>query len=249
MFLDQRTGMSYGFFARQLPMTVRPAQELATLNGKLGSLDWDNASVQFVEDRQYVCIRLNGHAYVVEVPEVWVMSTRSGCKKTNINPRRDLVRMGLSRGRVIFETPAGITSSDDCKPSYDTITILAHALGNALIASILMTIDPKSEFPSILRDKGITLSHWHDYPQRNDIPDGYYMHGTKNPPVSCSTPQSALYSLLGKFTALKQSLDAGTPYLGDVHIEPHHGTNMVGCLSLYDVAIWNYEVTKGVEYA
>jgi hypothetical protein len=68
------------------------------------------------------------------------------------------------------------------------------------------------------------------------VPKGYVVHGKENPPVSCSTPQSAAYSLLGKLDALELSLETGIDYLGDIHIEPGHGTNIVGTRSLTGMA-------------
>jgi hypothetical protein len=80
------------------------------------------------------------------------------------------------------------------------------------------------------------MTHWHHYPDDTVIPEGYVMHGRKNPPVSCSTPQSAAYSLMGKLVALESAMMEKREYLGDVHIEPGHGTNMVGTLSLAETA-------------
>ncbi|NTU98160.1 MAG: hypothetical protein HGA62_10160, partial [Chlorobiaceae bacterium] len=57
-------------------------------------------------------------------------------------------------------------------------------------------------------------------------------HGNMNPPVSCSTPQSAVFSITGKIDALENAIEQGKEYRGDVHIEPNHGTNIVGMLSL-----------------
>ncbi|MCG8345205.1 MAG: hypothetical protein MI685_08635, partial [Chlorobiales bacterium] len=68
------------------------------------------------------------------------------------------------------------------------------------------------------------------------VPEGYFTHGSQNPPVSCSTPQSAAYSILGKIEALEQALREDRDYQGDIHIEPNHGTNIVGLLSLADTA-------------
>ncbi len=239
MYLDNRTGMSYGFFARQLPLNIQPAYRLADLNSAFEAHDWEAAPVHEVEGTLYVHLSVNDTPYLAEVPDVWVLSTRSGCSKTNPDPHRDLVRMGLVGGKVVLETPNGIDTAADCKPSYDTITIMAHALGNALVASVLKALNPNDAFALQLGTQGLTLSHWHGYPNASDLPTGYYMHGAENPSVSCSTTQSAVYSLLGKFEALAQSLATNQPYLGDVHIEPHHGTNMVGCLSLTEVATWN----------
>jgi hypothetical protein len=220
-YLDQRSGMSYGFFARQLPVNVQPARIAAS----------DDAGLR---------VRLHEKSFFVPVPHISVITTRSGCKKHHLDPKKDLVEIGLiqrqGKGRAYIKTPAGLSPDAVAKPSFDTLTILAHALGNALTASILMTIRPGSSFPFHLARRGASITHWHDYPDIEQVPEGYFLHGELNPPVACSTPQSAVYSLLGKIAALEQALETGTEYRGDVHVEPNHGTNIVGMLSLAETA-------------
>ena len=219
-YLDQRSGMSYGFFARQLPVAVQPA----LLNEATGHLH----------------IRLQKRDFFVPVPKVSVITTRSGCRKHQLDPKKDLVEIGIvqreGKGRAWLKTPAGMSPDDVAKPSFDTLTILAHALGNALMASILMTLKPDASFPFHLARSGASITHWHDYLHLEQLPDGYYLHGAENPPVACSTPQSAAYSLLGKIAVLEQALENGLEYRGDVHVEPNHGTNIVGMLSLAETA-------------
>ena len=170
------------------------------------------------------------------------MSSRQdqGAKKNSLDPKKDLVEIGLiqgkNRGRIYLKTPEGCLSDNSAKPSFDTLTILAHALGNALTASILMRIRPEAGFPLHLSRYGASITHWHDYPQSEQLPEGYFLHGQENPPVSCSTPQSAAYSLRGKIEALEKALENDTEYRGDVHVEPNHGTNIVGMLSLAETA-------------
>jgi len=177
-----------------------------------------------------------GKTFLVPVPEVSVITTRSGCRKHHLDPQHDLVEIGISGGRAWLKTPAGVSPSGGAKPSFDTLTILAHALGNAITASILMRLRPDELFPAHLGRYGASMTHWHDYPDMEMLPEGYYLHGAENPPVSCSTPQSAAYSLLGKIEALEQALEKGAEYRGDVHIEPNHGTNIVGLLTLAETA-------------
>ncbi len=219
-YLDQRSGMSYGFFARQLSVAVQPASYSAGAG--------------------LLTVHMQGRDFFVSVPQISVITTRSGCRKNHLDPKGDLVEIGLSqrdgRGRAWLKTPQGLSPESVAKPSFDTLTILAHALGNALTASILMTLKPEALFPGHLALFGASMTHWHDYPESGQLPGGYYLHGEQNPPVACSTPQSAAYSLLGKIAALEQALEQGTEYRGDVHIEPNHGTNIVGMLSLAETA-------------
>ncbi len=227
-YLDRRSGMSYGFFARQLPCDAPPAIPLR------GEPETEPFLCR--DGRYYVPVRFRGEWFLVEPVPVTVIATRSGCRKTRIDPETDLVALCLDRGRITLITPGNLPEGTISRPSFDTLTILSHALGNAFIAALLKTLEPAARFPGALALSGASMTHWHGYPDRAIIPEGYFLHGLDNPPVSCSTPQSAAYSLLGKIEALEQALGEGRRYRGDVHIEPNHGTNIVGLLSLEQTA-------------
>ena len=173
-------------------------------------------------------LRLMSKQYLIRVPQVSVICTRSGCEKTQLNPDRDLLKLSLIDGRIIVSAPKGTGPYTDSQPSFDTLTILAHAVGNAIVASILERLKPSSTFYTMLRRKGLALAHWHGFLYSSELPDAYHLHGVANPPVSCSTPQAAIFALSGKLAAVRRSLEAGVDYLGDVHIEPSHGTNITG---------------------
>jgi len=235
-YLDQRSGMSYGFFARQLPCAVPasfPAQEAGLPTESLEK----GAEPSFcIDGRTFVPVKVLDEWHLVEPVPVTVVATRSGCRKTRIDPSADLVALRLENGRVTLMTPEGLPESTVSRPSFDTLTMLSHALGNSLIASIMKTLRPSWRFAGSLADNGASMTHWHALPDRDILPDGYFLHGLDNPPVSCSTPQSAAYSLLGKIDALEQALRENREYRGDIHIEPNHGTNIVGLLSLEETA-------------
>jgi hypothetical protein len=239
-YLDQRTGMSYGFLLRQLPAAVRPAlpreDAPAAVREALAS-----SQLARVDGTAWAAVTLQDQDWAIEVPDVWVVSTRSGCKKTEVDPARDLVRMGLEGGRIVLETPAG-TPPGSARPSYDTLVMLTHAVGNVLVASLQRAISPQSApLADALAGDGPTASHWHGYVAAGTAPAGFASHGADNPPVSCSTPQSAVYALAGKLAAYEASLGARAPFAGDVHVEPHHGTNLVGVVSLVEAARWASE--------
>jgi len=227
-YLSWRTGMSYGFLARQLPVLIEPAFEFCDAPSLFRRLDWADNDFQEIDNHTYVALRLKDKRFIVKIPVVSVLCTRSGCDKNRLDCAKDIVQLTLVKGKVIFGTSKGSADRDDCQPSFDTTTILAHALGNAIVASILRKLKPSSKFSYTLSRKGLALAHWHGFLHPTELPMGYYFHGQSNPPVSCSTPQSAVYSLSGKLTALEQSLEDGVEYLGDVHEEPSHGTNMTG---------------------
>jgi hypothetical protein len=236
-YLDHRSGMSYGFLARQ--PAGRPGSVLSLQNARdfLGEGDWQSRGVAATEDALYVTISIGDEPLVLRIPDVWMLTTRSGCDKSNINAKRDIVLMGLSRGRVIFATPQGVNHGIDCKPSYDTLTILSHALGNALIADIQETLTPAAQFAAQFRTGGMALAHWHGTLDEAGLPVGYFLHGDLNPPVSCSTFQAAIYALGGKLKAFAGSLRKGSTFMGDVHLERHHGVNVTGP-SLTALAEW-----------
>ena len=236
-FLDNRTGMSYGFLARQLPMQVKPAIPRLAAGSEFQSANWKEHPVQTINGDQYGSVFVGQEQWFVPISDVWVIGTRSGCDKTRIEPLRDIVRLGLNNGELVFDIPVGVATSD-CRPSYDTHAIIAHAAGNAIVASILKALDRNPVFAEVLSDSGLSLSHWHGFVHENEAPGGYYRHGKTNPPVSCSTPQSAIYSLIGKLKALDQCLREGGEFRGDIHVEPHHGTNISGCMSLTETAGW-----------
>jgi len=157
--------------------------------------------------------------------------------------------MSLLGGKIILDTTPGVRAND-ARPSYDTLTILAHAIGNAIGASVLSTTESTSVFTDTLRREGFSILHWHGYPLQNDSPLGYAVYGYDNPPVSCSTPQSAIFAILGKLSAIDSAISQNKSYRGDLHIEPHHGTNLIGVFSLAQAAQWVDEhsvVRKPVE--
>jgi hypothetical protein len=89
----------------------------------------------------------------------------------------------------------------------------------------------------MVRESGTALAHWHGTVDPRALPAGYIVHGEHNPPVSCSTFQSAIYALTGKLAALDRCLLEGIEFTGDVHVEPFHGVNVTG-RSLHELAEW-----------
>lgn len=225
-YLDHRTGMSYGFLARQLPTAAPPALRLDEAACLLGAREVTAGPILHIEGRRWVRLDLMGERLIVPVPDVRVLTTRSGCDKSRLDLRRDLVVLGLSEGRAFLETPPG--AGADFKPSYDTRTILANAAANAITASALARLAPGAPWVEAITGHGAAQAHWHGLLDQDGLPDGYVVHGAENPPVSCSTAQSALFALRGKLEALDRTLTRGLPLLGDVHVEPYHGVNVTG---------------------
>ncbi len=158
------------------------------------------------------------------------MTLRSGSDKTKFNEKTDLLKIGIKNGQMLAELPDGLSIGSDYRPSFDTKVILAHAVGNAIIATVLAHFNPQNQYSMMLSKNGISISHWHGYFNDELLPEGIESYGSINPHVSCSSPQSAIYALEGKFEYLTkkiQSMNWLEQYRGDIHIEPHHGINVV----------------------
>ena len=228
-YLDNRSGMSYGFLARQIaaPPVATMSHNEAIQKFGAEQLKKNPEAIQGAE-ATWIAIHVAETPVYVRIPDAWVLTTRSGCDKSNIDPHRDLVLLGLLRGKVVFATPRGVSPGVDCKPSYDTLTILSHAVGNALIASLQQRLQPAAPFATTFAQAGLALAHWHGYLHHATLPPGYVVYGENNPPVSCSTLQAAILALRGKVDAFAGKVVAGEPYAGDAHVEPHHGVNQTG---------------------
>lgn len=225
LHLDHRNGMSFGFLAHQLPSKISELKRVP-----------DDTADFFIKDNiPHISFLLNNERYEMEVPDVWVLTQKSGSDKTNVNPEDDLIKIGLSNGKMIIQTQDGKGIDSTYKASFDTKVILAHALGNSIIASILSLINKENNFVKRFETKGISLSHWHGYIRPDLVPKGFFVHGINNPHVACSSPQSAMYAISGKLESFLKSLKLNEEYYGDIHIEPQHGVN-VNFFSLEDLA-------------
>ncbi len=225
-YLDKRSGMSYGFLSRQPALRVVPALSGDEASRLSCAESLNETGIGFADGAMFVRLTLRGKAYTAQLRDIAVLATRSGCDKSHVNGHRDLVLLGIRNGVISLQTPKGLEKAIDSRPSYDTLTILAHAIANSIIASVLKRIDPSSLFLRTFEQSGVALAHWHGTIDRSIIPAGYVLFGEDNPPVSCSTHQAALYTLMGKLGAFGKGVARGEQYHGDVHIEPHHGINV-----------------------
>jgi len=225
LFLDKRTGISFGFLARQVPLKLPKMikyKEFKSLNKK-----FENKGYLMYRNNLYILLNFNDY-YVSEVPKVWVYMSRSGAEKTKLRADKDIIRVGLKGTNLFMEVPDNILlQKDDFKPSFDTRLILSHCVGNAIIGVILKSIsNNKAYFPTILEKQGLALCHWHGNIKEEFIPRGWGLHGKNNPPVLCSSPHSAVLALSGKLNSFENLVRRRVEYFGDVQIEPHHGINM-----------------------
>jgi hypothetical protein len=220
-YLDRRSGMSYGFLARQRAVPPLRVLRNAEADAYFGGRGWRSEGVVMEERRTWVVLHLPSGEAAVEVPPVQVLMTRSGCDKAHLDGHRDLMLATLSNGAIAFRTPGG---GLDYRPSYDTRTIMAHALGNALAAGLLQ--HTKSSFREALHAGGMALAHWHGEIDPALLHPDVVLYGEENPPVSCSTHQAAVFALRGKLEAVCRCLETGKTFVADVHVEPCHGINV-----------------------
>ncbi len=240
MHLDNRSGMSFGFFAKQMPTQLESLIDIESEDIRhLGlavnaSKNPDNDFFYDKNNDLWTLLEIGigneniqKKRLIIKIPEIWVMTIRSGADKTNINPSRDLLKLGLKNGKMLIEVPRGLRMDSTYKPSFDTKVILAHAVGNAINASIAKHLGQNQSFVETIEKKGMAMSHWHGYFNHSHIPAGIFEYGRENPHVACSSPQSAIYALEGKLVNFEvHALQNKEEYLGDIHVEPHHGSNI-----------------------
>lgn len=236
--LDHRNGMSYGFLARQLPTPLPKLIPLEEFKKEHPGIDLSTKDYALIDTRLYVIVEVTpGRKVCIRVPTISVLSQRSGSDKTKLEPKKDLLILGLKDGKLHMQAPKGLTGLKHYRPSFDTRVILAHAVGNALVATILKDKDPHNIFAKQIEQRGCAIVHWHGYMAENVLPEGWHTHGHNRPHVACSSPQSAMYALAGKLEAFHRAVTSDALYMGDAHIEPHHGTNL-NFPTLVDTAIF-----------
>ncbi|MGH7885559.1 MAG: hypothetical protein ACRENO_07685, partial [Thermodesulfobacteriota bacterium] len=214
--LDGRTGVSYGFIA----FVEAPKYEGEKY---IDEQVWNSLKVVETFNDGAVRIDENGRWYVKtvikdeniyqQVPDIRIVTSRSGCDKTNLNPKSDILRIGLLKGQLHLEIPKGIDlKRKDIRPSFDTFVILAQALSASLYA------------PDLIKN-GMPILHFHGYPDPNWFADKEYYAGADNPSLPCGTVEAALlnYSAIYE-TANNNGCDLKLLCL----VESDHGVNILG---------------------
>ena len=225
--LDGRSGMSYGFLARQLPTQLSPLIPFATAQRQHPNLSLDKDFFFSTNGLLYIIVELPDGKYCLHVPDVSIMSQKSGSNKTHINPKTDLVCLSLKDGVMYLQGPRGLKLPHDYRTSFDTGVIFAHAVGNAIIASIMRHMDSQHSYVQQIEHAGAAFMHWHGYLDKTLLPQDWSIYGIANPNVSCSSPQASLYAIQGKLEHFSHTVSKQPTHSVDVHIEPHHGTNLI----------------------
>ena len=214
--LDGRTGVSYGFIALAEPPGYdgdkyidenmwNSLQEIPSYNP-----DEVRAASN---DRWYVKTLLGDGTVYQQLPDIWIVTSRSGCDKTNLNPNSDIVRIGLVKGKLHLEIPRGVDlGRKDIRPSFDTYVILSQALSSALYA------------PSLI-EKEMSILHFHGYPDPCWFGVSEHHAGARNPSLPCGTVEAALLNYSAVYeTATKNGSDIKLLCL----VESDHGVNVLG---------------------
>ncbi|NEQ43495.1 MAG: non-ribosomal peptide synthase [Leptolyngbya sp. SIOISBB] len=210
-----RTGVSYGFVAYAEPPQyvgdLEVSESTWTTLKSVAGFDADELR-QNSAGRWYLRLRsLTGWKYQ-QVPDIWLVSSRSGSNKTKLHLATDIVRLGLT-GNLQLQLPEGVDPNvTDVKPSYDLYVMVSLALGAALFA-------PK------LIEKGMPMVHFHGYPAKEWFAaDREYCAGVENPSVPCGTYESGAFNFLSIQRLVEQH---GSDIRLASLVEPDHGTNVV----------------------
>jgi hypothetical protein len=215
VLVNGRTGVSYGFLAY-----AEPPQYVGKL--EITETEWDG--LQPVEgfspselrqneaERWYIkTLAEAGHACFKQIPDIWLVSSRSGSNKTNLSLDRDITRIGLKKG-LLLQIPQGVNLERiDIKPSYDIYVMLAIALSTALY------------LPELI-ERGCPIVHFHGYPSSQWFKPNEYCTGTSNPSVPCGTYEAGVLNYLGIQRLAQQHRNK----INLISlIEPDHGTNII----------------------
>jgi hypothetical protein len=214
--LEGRTGVSYGFIAiAEAPIYEGPpavTKEVWDTFSNVAGLDDDNVK-ESKEGRWYLKTHIGGKENYQQVPDIWIVTSRSGSNKTNLDPETDVVRIGLIKGKLYLETPRGVDlHRRDIRPSFDTYVILAQAMAAALY------------MPKLIKD-GLPILHFHGYPNPNWFGKREYFAGAKNPSLPCGTVEAALLN----FSAIYELANRNGESINMLClVESDHGVNILG---------------------
>jgi desulfoferrodoxin (superoxide reductase-like protein) len=214
VIVNGRTGVSYGFVAYAEPPRYIGAIEI-TANEWGNLLDIEGFSSNEIrqnqQGRRYIKTLISGEYVFKQIPDIWLVSSRSGSNKTDLNLETDVIRIGLSNKLHLQLPPESQSSKTDIKPSYDIYVMLAISLAAALYT------------PELIKE-GMPMVHFHGYPAFDWFQDNEYCVGVHNPSVPCGTYESGVLNFLGIASLANKKLE--NLQLISL-VEPDHGTNFV----------------------
>jgi TubC N-terminal docking domain len=214
VIVNGRTGVSYGFIAYAEPphyigeieITENEWESLHPVQGfSIHEVRQNNIG------RRYLKTQVRGEYKFKQIPDIWILSARSGSNKTNLSLESDLLRIGLT-DRLLLQLPEKVNpQTADIKPSYDVYVMLALAMSAALYA------------PSLIKN-GMPMAHFHGYPAIEWFKQHEYYAGVENPSVPCGTYESGVFNFLSIYNLVNQY---GENIALASLIEPDHGTNII----------------------
>jgi hypothetical protein len=210
-----RTGVSYGFVAYAEPPRFLGSPEVSATEWQTLTPVEGFSSEELRQNplgRWYLKTKIGQRDVFKQIPDIWLVSSRSGSNKTDLRLETDVLRIGL-QGKLMLQLPQGIDPAvADIKPSYDLYVMVALALAAALYA-------PK------LIENGMPIVHFHGYPsiQWFKAQQEYYA-GVHNPSVPCGTYESGVFNFLGVHDLVNQH---GDNFALACLVEPDHGANII----------------------
>lgn len=217
--LDGRTGVSYGFIAlAEPPQYIGERLVSAEQWSQMKQVErFSDGNVR--EDsngRWHIKTVIGDTVYYQQIPDIWIVTSRSGCDKTNLNPYTDIVRIGLLNGKLHLQVPGGIDlDRRDIRPSFDTYVILAQAMSAALYTPELV-------------ENGMPILHFHGYPDPNWFRQDEYHSGENNPSLPCGTVEAAILNFSAVYDIANQIGNNGTEKKLLCLVESDHGVNILG---------------------
>ena len=210
--VNGRTGVSYGFIAYiEAPQYIGKREISEAEWEKLLPVEGFSQDEVRRNDmgRRYLKAQIGEKLVFQQIPDLWLVSSRSGSNKTNLSLEQDVIRIGLT-DKLVLQLPQGVDSQKvDIKPSYDVYVMVAIALAAALYAPTLIA-------------NGAPIVHFHGYPAKDWFKSSEYYAGVQNPSVPCGTYESGVLNFLG-LSSLAERDDIALVSL----IEPDHGTNVI----------------------
>ncbi|MGH2412905.1 MAG: hypothetical protein ACREPR_11710, partial [Brasilonema sp.] len=180
VIINGRTGVSYGFVAyAETPQYIgEPEITEDQWESLLPVEGFSRDEVRQNEiSRRYVKTKIGTEYAFKQIPDIWIVSSRSGANKTDLKLETDVLRIGL-KNKLFLQLPTGIDPARvDVKPSYDIYVMLAIALSAALYV------------PELIRN-GMPIVHFHGYPSNEWFESNEYCAGVQNPSVPCGTYES-----------------------------------------------------------
>jgi hypothetical protein len=214
--LEGRTGVSYGFIAIAEAPKYEGAKEITRDEWEaLGEVNGFNSDVlrQNGDGRWYVKTVIRDLEVYQQVPDIWIVTSRSGCDKTNLDPQTDVIRIGLVKGKLNLQVPEGVNlTRRDIRPSFDTYVIIAQALAASLYT------------PELIQE-GMPIVHFHGYPDPEWFEQNEYHTGAKNPSMPCGTVEAALLNYSAIYKLANQN---GSNMKLLCLVESDHGVNILG---------------------